>query len=207
MFLGACTQPPNLYLMLELCVHGSLFDFLREKKHRIKITMDISVKLALDIARGVKYLHERCNIIQRDLKSANILIDGNLNAKVADFGLSRLIRKADSESDLTACGTPAWTAPEILRGESYTTKVDVYSYGITLWEILTHEEPFTREEDLKGLQIAYAAAEKGIRPKVPTFCPDDYAGKLNGGWRERCRRLLCIRFVSPAPQTIQFQTS
>ena len=83
MFLGACTQPPNLYLMLELCVHGSLFDFLREKKHRIKITMDISVKLALDIARGVKYLHERCNIIQRDLKSANILIDGNLNAKVA----------------------------------------------------------------------------------------------------------------------------
>ena len=82
MFLGACVTPPAMCLLLEYCVHGSLYDFLREEgKHKITIKMDLCVKFNIDIARGVKYLHDRCNIIQRDLKSRNVLIDESLNGK------------------------------------------------------------------------------------------------------------------------------
>jgi serine/threonine protein kinase len=68
-----------------------------------------------------------------DLQARNILIDSSLNAKVADFGLSRVM--GDAELGMTACGTPAWTAPEIINGGSYTEKVDVYSFGIVMWEV------------------------------------------------------------------------
>lgn len=68
-----------------------------------------------DIARGLSYLHRRQHVVQRDLKARNILIDGSLNAKIADFGLSRVLQDGDAERGLTACGTPAWTAPEIVQ--------------------------------------------------------------------------------------------
>ena len=139
MFLGACTKVPNLSMVLEFCDHGSLHDFLkREAKHGIKITMSLIFRFALDVARGVYYLHRKCKVVQRDLKARNVLVDKSLNAKVADFGLSRVLGETDAS--LTACGTPAWTAPEIIRniasGERYTEKVDVYSFGIIMWELV-----------------------------------------------------------------------
>ena len=183
MFLGACVTPPEMCLLLEYCAYGSLYSFLRsEKTHKVKINMNLCVKFAIDIARGVKYLHDRCNIIQRDLKSRNILVDKSLNAKVTDFGLSRNKKNGASSTNMTACGTPAWTAPEIIKCLEYTEKVDVYSFGILMWEILTREEPFVRNKDLKGIQIAYAAAEQGLRPKIPPFCPDGYSKLMQRCW-------------------------
>ena len=83
MFLGACTKVPNLSMVLEYCDHGSLHDFLkRDAKHGIKVTMSLVYRFALDIARGVYYLHRKCKVIQRDLKARNVLIDKSLNAKV-----------------------------------------------------------------------------------------------------------------------------
>lgn len=120
LFLGACTKRPNLCLVLEYCVHGSLHHFLKaEKQHGIPMTMSLIYRFALDIARGVYYLHKKRNVVQRDLKARNILVDESLNAKVADFGLSRVLLMEDGEKSgkLTACGTPAWTAPEIVKME------------------------------------------------------------------------------------------
>ena len=83
LFLGACTKRPNLCLVLEYCVHGSLHHFLKtEQEHGIRITMSLIYRFALDIARGVYYLHRRCKVVQRDLKARNILVDESLNAKV-----------------------------------------------------------------------------------------------------------------------------
>ena len=64
------------------------------------------------------------------------MVDINFNAKICDFGLSRYIK---NDKTMTFCGTPYWTAPEIIRQEAYTEKADVYSYGIVLWEIITHQ--------------------------------------------------------------------
>ncbi|RYY36458.1 protein kinase [archaeon] len=233
LFLGAWPRRPRLLLVLEYCSHGSLHHFLKlEAKHGITITMPLVYRFALDIARGVLYLHRRVSVVQRDLKARNILVDGSLNAKVrggytihtatrgwarsppcllsdglpvcaelwrtgsmpwrhrsalhprararapvcpvlqvADFGLSRILNDEVSNK-LTACGTPAWTAPEIVKMERYTEKVDVYSFGIILWELITKQEPYGGQ---KGVQIAYAAAEQGLRPEIPSFCPPDYA--------------------------------
>jgi len=71
----------------------------------------------------MKYLHRRAKVIQRDLKSRNIMVDNNFNAKICDFGLSRYIK---TDKTMTFCGTPYWTAPEIIRQEPYTEKADVY---------------------------------------------------------------------------------
>ena len=90
--------------------------------------------------------------------------------QVGDFGLSRI--KKDTDAGLTACGTPAWTAPEVVRMEEYTEKVDVYSFAVVLWELITQSEPYDGEG---GIQIAYAAAEQGLRPPIPEFTPERYS--------------------------------
>ena len=87
----------------------------------------------------LRYLHERVNIIQRDLKGRNVLVDTSLNAKICDFGLSR---RKNNDVAMTACGTPAWIAPEIVRMEKYTEKADVYSFSIVMWEIFNKMEPY-----------------------------------------------------------------
>lgn len=85
-------------------------------------------RIAEGAARGMNYLHfGKPPVLHRDLKSANILLDDSYNAKVADFGLSRL--KAQERSMTGNCGTVQWMAPEILANESYAEPADVYSYG------------------------------------------------------------------------------
>lgn len=182
MFLGAVVnQPRSLCLILEYCVHGNLIEFLQNgKEQEVNISMHLILKMALDIARGIKYLHEKVNIIQRDIKGRNVLVDENFNAKLSDFGLSRL-RKEEDDAGLTACGTPAWTAPEVVRMEEYTEKVDVYSFGVVLWELVMRQEPYQGEG---GIQIAYAAAEQGLRPPVPQFAPERYCLLMQECWAD-----------------------
>ena len=104
-----------------------------------------------------------------------MLIDQGLNAKIGDFGLSRL---NDDDTGMTACGTPAWTAPEVVTGESYDEKVDVYSYGMVVWEMIALREPYG---GLGGLEVVYAAVE-GQRPKVPGYCPDQVKDLIVSCW-------------------------
>ncbi|GBG32831.1 Protein kinase, putative [Hondaea fermentalgiana] len=180
MFLGACIQPPHICLILEYCVHGNLVEFLQSAREQdINITMHLILKIALDIARGIKYLHDKMKIIQRDIKGRNVLIDENLNGKISDFGLSRI--KNEDDAGLTACGTPAWTAPEVVRMEEYTEKVDVYSFAVVLWELITQSEPYEGEG---GIQVAYAAAEQGLRPPIPKYTPPRYSRLMQECWAD-----------------------
>jgi mitogen-activated protein kinase kinase kinase 9 len=88
MFLGACTKPPNLCIILEYCGWGSLWNCLHDKK--IKLSWEFRQKIALDIAKGVYYLHSMSPaILHWDLKSLNIVLDKACNAKLADFGWTR----------------------------------------------------------------------------------------------------------------------
>ena len=164
-----------------LQAHGSLHTFLRnEDVHGIPVTTPLMYRFAVDIARGVHYLHRKLNVAQRDLKAHNILIDQNLNAKVADFGLSRFMEQ-EQGNKLTVCGTPAFTAPEIVRQERYSLKVDVYSFGVVMWELYTKEDPYGGR---KGVQIAYAVAQRGLRPQVPPDCPTEYAQLMQQCWAD-----------------------
>mmetsp|Transcript_43719 Transcript_43719/g.137291 ORF Transcript_43719/g.137291 Transcript_43719/m.137291 type:complete len:141 (-) Transcript_43719:57-479(-) len=82
---------------------------------------------------------------------------------------------------MTFCGTPYWTAPEVIRQENYTLKADVFSYAIILWELVTGKEPY---DGMEGLNVAYAVADDGLRPDVPNICPEGYPELLAECWSD-----------------------
>ncbi|KAK9059928.1 hypothetical protein SSX86_020632 [Deinandra increscens subsp. villosa] len=104
-------------------------------------------KIVLDVAKGLAYLHEECRqkIIHLDIKPQNILLDSDFNAKVSDFGLSKLIDRNQTEVMTTMRGTPGYLAPEWLSSV-ITEKVDVYSFGIVLLETLCGRKNFDRSK-------------------------------------------------------------
>ncbi|CAD8088086.1 unnamed protein product [Paramecium sonneborni] len=148
LYMGVCIRKQNYYLITEYLEEGSLFDHLHKKKTHID--QKALMQIVEDIALGMNYLHGR-KVMHCDLKSSNVLIDQNWNVKLCDFGLSRINKKIDHKINKGArIGTPHWMAPEIMRGETYQEKADVYSFGMILWEIITQQIPY---EGLSQTQI------------------------------------------------------
>ena len=174
LFMGACTSPPNLCIILEHCGNGSLWDVLRN--HSTPLPWYLRCKIALDIARGVNYLHNfPVPVLHRDLKSLNILLDDAMNAKLADFGWTRF----KAENMTNKIGTYQWMAPEVIQGHEYSEKADVYSFGIILWELATRKPPF---RELNGLQVSQEVVRNDLRPPVPKRCPDPFLKLMQRCW-------------------------
>lgn len=174
-------SPGNYCLVLEYCSHGSL------SKHLARTSTIHPRQLwawCKQIAQGMHYLHSK-SIIHRDLKSPNILITmtghGQLQLKIADFGTSKMVvnntRQHDLQSSLTVsttsgsskmslAGTLAWMAPEVMRGEcDYGAQVDVWSYGVVVWEMVTLRPPYAGYEETA---IIYGVG--GQRLCLPIAC-------------------------------------
>ena len=152
LFLGAGLQPPAVFIVMEHCELGSLADLLYDRSQPLSSTVRLSV--ALQAAQGMAYLHApRRRIIHRDLKSANLLVKRDLTVQVADFGVTivkggqggeaRAGGGSSSTSTPPLRGTPQWMAPELLEGGDFTESVDIYSFGITLCEIVARILPFS----------------------------------------------------------------
>ncbi|TYI28878.1 hypothetical protein ES332_A05G275600v1 [Gossypium tomentosum] len=137
-------------LIYEYMNNGTLHDHLHKLQNSPFTSWAIRLKIALDAARGIEYLHEYAvpQIIHRDIKSANILLDTNWTAKVSDFGLS-LMGPGDEESHLSlrAAGTVGYMDPEYYRLQQLSTKSDVYSFGIVLLELLSGYKAIHRNEN------------------------------------------------------------
>ena len=174
-FLGYCLEP-NAIVMEYL--PQNLHDYLIENRGRLESQQMID--FAYDIARGMEYLH-RNSIIHRDLKSFNILLDENLNVKIADFGIARV---KTNTSTMTTTGTIAWTAPEILRHEAYNEKSDVYSYAIVLWEILSEGEIPFDDEFQSPMEAGIAVATGQIRPRLPRDSDPNWVSLIERCWKE-----------------------
>lgn len=140
--LGYCEEGGERLLVYEYMAHGSLHQHLHGKNKELKEQLDWirRVTIAVQAARGIEYLHGYAcpPVIHRDIKSSNILIDEEHNARVSDFGLS-LLGPADSSSPLAElpAGTLGYLDPEYYRLHYLTTKSDVYSFGVLLLEILS----------------------------------------------------------------------
>ncbi|KAI7730092.1 hypothetical protein M8C21_033298 [Ambrosia artemisiifolia] len=143
--LGYCKVGDERLLVYEYMKFGSLEDVLHDrKKTGIKLNWAKRRKIAIGSARGLAFLHHNCipHIIHRDMKSSNVLLDENLEARVSDFGMARHMSAMDTHLSVsTLAGTPGYVPPEYYQSFRCSTKGDVYSYGVVLLELLTGKQP------------------------------------------------------------------
>lgn len=166
-------------IITQYASNGSLFSSLRAKKNGSGLSPTQKTIIAIGVAYGMLELHNK-SVIHRDLKSLNVLLDENYHPFVCDFGLSRFARDEDclKTQDI---GTPHWMAPELFESNQYTSKVDVYSYGMLLWEMLTGASPYKGKT---GCQIAIAVTQKQERPAFPKDTPRDLAALISACWQQ-----------------------
>ncbi|ORX33581.1 kinase-like domain-containing protein [Kockovaella imperatae] len=137
----------NVYMVLELCEHGSMMDLLRRRKRYTEAETRYYV---LQIIAACQYMHST-NVIHRDLKLGNLFLDAEMNIKVGDFGLAALIEKPGDRKK-TICGTPNYIAPEVLfdTANGHSFEVDVWSVGVILYTLLIGKPPF-QTKDVKAI--------------------------------------------------------
>ncbi|KAI4377655.1 hypothetical protein MLD38_015247 [Melastoma candidum] len=168
----------HLVSLVGYCIHGNqrmlAYEFVPNNNLKIHLhgksrpTMDwqTRVKIALGCAKGLSYLHEDCQpkIIHRDIKAANILLDSQFEAKVADFGLSKYMGDGHTHVSTGVKGTFGYISPEYASSGKLTEKVDVFSFGVVLLELITGLEPTNTNRD--------ASLVEWVRPKLKKAIQD-----------------------------------
>ncbi|KAI3414040.1 hypothetical protein GPALN_011506 [Globodera pallida] len=198
-FVGACMDDPSQFAIItEFASAGSLFSLLHVQKRVFEMALRLSI--GVDIARGMKYLHELVErpVIHRDLNSHNILLHNSGRAVVADFGESRFAGSHDKREDnmTKQPGNLRWMAPEVFTQSCrYDHKVDVFSYALVLWEIHAAELPFSQ---LKPAAAAAKMAYERNRPQLPTEAtaqfPRHIIQTLSNAWHHASFFCLMFKF-------------
>ncbi|KAL6066376.1 Serine/threonine-protein kinase EDR1 [Balamuthia mandrillaris] len=182
--VGVVVEPRFYGIVTEFVPRGNLFSLLHSKKRGL--TAEQLRQFALDTATGMEYLHS-CSppILHRDLKTMNLLVARDWSIKICDFGLSRF--KIQTEL-MSRIGTVQWVAPEILRGEAYNEKCDVYSFGIILWELWSKQAPFASAaggEVMPAVRVATEVAYHGRRPPIASDMPAEMAALIRSCWQDK----------------------
>eukprot|EP00286_Rhodomonas_abbreviata_P012586 CAMPEP_0181320426 /NCGR_PEP_ID=MMETSP1101-20121128/18119_1 /TAXON_ID=46948 /ORGANISM="Rhodomonas abbreviata, Strain Caron Lab Isolate" /LENGTH=902 /DNA_ID=CAMNT_0023428133 /DNA_START=268 /DNA_END=2974 /DNA_ORIENTATION=+ len=172
--MGICMNIPELYLVTELVVGGSLEDLLHIEKR--KLTSQELLSIAMQIADAMQFLH-MANIVHRDLKPSNCLIDHNGVVKLCDFGLARVMTKELQPPQ--RAGTPVYLAPEALQGAPTTHKVDIYSFAVICWEMLTGQQAWV---SLDYKQMVAAVLRDRRRPPFPADIKADWRALVDSCW-------------------------
>ncbi|XP_062463023.1 mitogen-activated protein kinase kinase kinase 12 [Pezoporus occidentalis] len=185
-FKGVCTQAPCYCIIMEFCAQGQLYEVLRAGR---KVTPSLLVDWSMGIAGGMNYLHLH-KIIHRDLKSPNMLITYDDVVKISDFGTSKEL--IDKSTKMSFAGTVAWMAPEVIRNEPVSEKVDIWSFGVVLWELLTGEIPY---KDVDSSAIIWGVGSNSLHLPVPTGCPDGFKVLLRQCWNSKPRNRPSFRQI------------
>ncbi|URE19786.1 STYKc [Musa troglodytarum] len=173
--IGYCSEGGHRLLVYEYMASGSLQEHLYPTGGGSyggvsKLDWETRMKIALEAAKGLEYLHEEVNppVIHRDFKSSNILLDKNFRAKVSDFGLAKFgSEKAGGHVSTRVLGTQGYVAPEYALTGHLTTKSDVYSYGVVLLELLTGRIPVDMNRPPgEGVLVSWALPRLTDREKV-----------------------------------------
>lgn len=176
LFIGVTAPPQPTTIVTEFCGAGSLYSLLHSNR---EISPETQHKILLGIARGMYHLHSE-NIIHRDLAARNILLTKNLDVKVSDFGMSRQkFGSNDNQKTYSSVGPLRWMAPEAIGEKVYSFKSDVYSFSITMWEILARATPYPELDPVSvGMQVWY----EGLRPSIPEHSNETYLLLMQQCW-------------------------
>jgi serine/threonine protein kinase len=170
----AATRP----LIVGNCSHGSLYAYLHSDA---QIDAAQTMRFAKGIASGMSHLHTE-GIIHRDLAARNILLSEGLTPKISDFGLSRLGGDSDEANQTKSdVGPLKWMALEAIKNRAYSRATDVWSYGVTVWEIVAREDPFAGQDPL---QVATQVIYNGLRLQPPPHTPPLLLDIMRGAWQE-----------------------
>ncbi|KAK9818084.1 hypothetical protein WJX72_006882 [[Myrmecia] bisecta] len=187
-FYGVCFRATDVWMVMEYMEGGNLYQALAQKGREC-LWYQRGAKIALDIAKGMHFLHSH-RVIHLDMKSPNILLARDGTAKIADVGLSRVLNSRSHATEVGA-GTFHWMAPEVLMHGRCTEKADVFSFGVILWEIIRGEVP------TRGLMTDV---------RVPEECPADIANLMqaclnpDSTMRPSAKEIIeCISRNLPAP--------
>ncbi|XP_057973687.1 mitogen-activated protein kinase kinase kinase 1-like [Malania oleifera] len=194
-YLGTDKDDSNLYIFLELVTKGSLQDVYQ----RFNLWDSLVSAYTRQILHGLKYLHDQ-NVVHRDIKCANILVDASGSVKLADFGLA----KATKLNDVKSCkGTAFWMAPEVVnrKNQGYGLAADIWSLGCTVLEMATSQIPYSHLESMQAL----FRIGKGVPPPVPDYLTRDCRDfilqclQVNPDHRPTAAQLLDHAFVKRSP--------
>ncbi|PRP75728.1 putative leucine-rich repeat receptor-like protein kinase [Planoprotostelium fungivorum] len=180
-FIGVTFPPQPLSLVTEFCSGGCLWEHLRQNE--TEITIDEKYKFMKEISLGMLHLHKE-KIIHRDLAVRNILLSSHLEAKVADFGLSRSQENSDVDGmsvTMSMIGPVKWMAPEAIQKKQYSVKSDAFSFGVVVWEILTVRDPYPHED---AVSIAADVIHKDKRLSIPEDAPEDLRDLMTRCWKK-----------------------
>ncbi|XP_020600105.1 lysM domain receptor-like kinase 3 isoform X2 [Phalaenopsis equestris] len=167
--IGYCTER-SLFLVYEYIENGNLKQHLRGSRGRDPLPWSARVQIALDAARGLEHIHEHTVpvYVHRDIKSANILIDKNFHGKVADFGLAKLTEAVSTSLMTRLVGTFGYMSPEYAKYGDVSPKVDVYAFGVVLYELISAKEAIVKSNESatesKGLISLFEGALKQEEP-------------------------------------------
>ena len=192
-FYGSVRNGNIAYIVMEYC-SSSLFEYLHNSDD--PLDAELILRWMSQLAEGIQFLHAN-DLVHRDIKTQNVLVE-NDQIKIADFGLAKAFRRADSAASMTnyayAQGTFEYMAPELFdppsfglsRGSEYTHKSDVYAFGVVLWECATRQKPYAEVEHV--LALAQMVPE-GERPQgeLRTELPGDYAKLMSQCWHQERR--------------------
>mmetsp|Transcript_47445 Transcript_47445/g.122778 ORF Transcript_47445/g.122778 Transcript_47445/m.122778 type:complete len:663 (+) Transcript_47445:232-2220(+) len=180
---GFVIDPPFIYLVYELCEKGSLRKVLDQSSN---LPMKTKVRYALEAAKALEYLHffdlaraglrtDEIGFAHCDVKSLNYLVSRDDVVKLTDFGDCQ----ASGEVALARKGSPHWMAPEVVIDMEYSTKSDMFSFGMVMWEIMTQKDLFP---DYDNFEVQDAITERMERPPIPDFAPSAYIDLMTKCW-------------------------
>lgn len=175
---GVCTQQGPIFIITELMVNGCLLQYLRQRKDLVE-KVEIIVDMATQVCLAMKYL-EANGFLHRDLAARNCLVGDQNVVKVADFGLARFVIDDEYTASEGTKFPIKWAAPEVITHAKFSSKSDVWSYGILLWELWTGGKTpyptFTNSQVLDEVLMGY-------RLEKPKFCPADVYELMKNCWQ------------------------
>ncbi|CAM6021840.1 unnamed protein product [Sphagnum balticum] len=165
------------FLFYDFMENGSLYDLLHGQVKKTKLDWNMRLKIALAAAQGLAYLHQDCKpqVVHRDVKSCNILLDSNMEAHLADFGIAKHIQPARTHTSTYVLGTIGYIDPEYAQTSRLNEKSDVYSYGIVLLELLMGKKAVEEEVNLLDWvrsKIDSKNLMDAVDPQVQATCLD-----------------------------------